>query len=138
MSRSPGKGPVWHPDRFLELKSTLSLWRFGLQEPALKLWDLRELRDDSSTGLPRLLHSFGSHREPVSGFSMRGNDIVSYTASHIGICSVQPPLTPQLALTQPLNAQGGRDSAPIAGLGLLNYSHLLVLATEDGSVKICC
>ena len=54
------------------------------------------------------------------------------------VCSLQPPYSERMAVTRPLNMRGGRDSSSLVGLGLLAYSRLLVLASEDGQVKICC
>ena len=110
----------------------------GLQDPLLKVWDLRKLHSPQSTGLPSLLHAFKGHREAIGGVALHGEDVVSFAGPNIGVCSLQPPLMDRLALTQPLNFQGGRDLSPILGLALLKHSQLLVLATEDGFVKVCC
>lgn len=64
--------------------------------------------------------------------------MLSFSGVDIGVCSLRAPLAARVALTQPQNFQGGRDPSTIVGLGLLDHSHLLVLATEDGYVKVCC
>ena len=72
---------------------------------------------------------------------MHGDDIISYSGSTIGLCSLKCPSGPQhsqLALTQPLTLQGTKDSSRIVALGLLRFSRLLVLASENGYVKVCC
>jgi len=72
---------------------------------------------------------------------VHGEDVISYSGSTIGVCSLRTPpggQHSQLALTQPLTLQGTRDASNIVALGLLRFSRLLVLATEDGYVKVCC
>lgn len=104
----------------------------------MKLWDLRKLGAEDSTGLPQLLHVLRGHRDPISGVSVHNQDAVSFAGADVGVCNLQPPLPERLALTQVTESGGGREAATIAGLELLRHSHLLVLATEDGHIKVCC
>lgn len=69
---------------------------------------------------------------------MHMSDVVTYSGPHIGLASMAGPGPGAVNVTRLLGPKGTRDSPVNAvGLTVLPCSRILLVATEDGFVKVC-
>ncbi|KAL9139902.1 hypothetical protein ABFS82_14G001000 [Erythranthe guttata] len=105
-------------------------------DKTLRIWDLRRNGTAEHT-------VFRGYSDGVTGFSVWGQNVISISRNKIGVSSLQGSTdeegkhrtTPQHLYT----ADGeSKNVSVLSAIGILPFSRLFLVGTEDGHLKICC
>jgi len=111
---------------------------------AVKLWDLRFASPAPRAGScemagrpPGLLHKW-QYSQPVGDLQTMAGQIICHSGHHVGVLQLQTPFGSSFqAVRRRQSSKGAVKECAIVGLGVLPHSQLLLVGSEDGSVRVC-
>ena len=121
------------------------------KDKSIALWDLRRVHPGASA-----VQVFKGHKDAVSSMAVHQSNVLSVAGGRIGVTSLLTPPPPievgvlsprDLAYSVPTperldpmrlrSQRGTKETAPMSSIRVVSNSHVFIVGTEDGNVKIC-